>query len=331
MSVSDGVDVSVVIPAYNEADVVERCLDVVRAQLGGHLAKTARSFEIVCVDDGSRDGTPEALRLASEADPRVRVVSLSRNFGKEAAMAAGLEAARGRAVLLMDADLQHPPDLIPRMVDLWGEGNEVVSAVKEARARESLVYRAMAGLFNALMGGAAGQSFRGSSDFKLLDRQVVDALAACPERSRFFRGLVTWIGFKTAEIPFTVAARAGGETKWSLGGLVRYSMKNLIAFSSMPLKLVAAMGFGTLVFAAGLGAQTLYRYLAGQAVSGFTTVILLQLILGGLTLTSLGVIALYVAEIYDEVKRRPVFVLRRPRAIRAADAPAAREARDGHD
>jgi dolichol-phosphate mannosyltransferase len=326
----DGVDLSVVIPAYNEADVIERCLEVVRAQLGAHLEKTRRSFEIVFVDDGSRDATPETLQRASEADPRVRVVLLSRNFGKESAMAAGLEAARGRAVLLMDADLQHPPDLIPRMVDLWDEGYEIVSAVKAERARESFVYRVMAAMFNLLMGGAAGRSFRGASDFKLLDRQVVDALAACPERSRFFRGLVTWIGFKTAEIPFTVAARAGGETKWSLGGLIRYSLKNLISFSAMPLKLVAAMGFGTLVFAAGLGVQTLYRYLAGQAVSGFTTVILLQLILGGLTLTSLGVIALYIAEIYDEAKRRPVFVVRRPRAAPITPLVAS-EARNPHE
>lgn len=228
-------------------------------------------------------------------------------------MAAGLAEARGRAVLLMDADLQHPPDLIPRMVELWDQGYDVVSAVKETRARESLLYRAMTGLFNKLMGGAAGGSFRGASDFKLLDRQVVDALASCPENTRFFRGLVTWVGFRTATIPFKVAERVAGTTKWSPFGLVRYSLRNLIAFSALPLKLVAAVGFGTLVFAGGLAAQTLWRYLAGQALSGFTTVILLQLILGGLLLSGIGVIALYIAELYEEVKRRPVFLVRRQR------------------
>jgi len=303
------IDISVVIPVFNEAKAIETSLAAVR----GHVEKTGRSFEILCVDDGSRDGTHEVLARLVRADPRLVVVPLSRNFGKEAAMAAGLAEARGRAVLLLDADLQHPPELIPRMVELWEEGNDVVSAVKEERAEESTLYRGMTRVFNGLMAGASGGSFRGASDFKLLDRQVVDALNQCPERSRFFRGLVTWVGFRTAEIPFTVAARVAGESKWSTWGLVRYSVRNLIAFSALPLKLVAAAGFATLFFAAGLAVQTLWRYLAGQAVSGFTTVILLQLILGGILLTSVGVIALYVAEIYAEVKHRPVFLVRRPR------------------
>jgi dolichol-phosphate mannosyltransferase len=306
-------DLSVILPVLNEADIIEKSLEVVR----GQIERTNKTYELIVVDDGSTDSTPAKLEAASVADPRVRVVPLSRNFGKESAMAAGLDAARGRAVLLMDADLQHPPELIPKMVALWDAGNDVVSAVKEQRDRESLLYRLMASIFNVAMGGAAGKSFRGASDFKLLDRQVVDALAACPERSRFFRGLVTWVGFKTAELPFTVQERIGGNTKWSIWGLIRYSIKNLIAFSALPLKLVASLGFITLVFSAGLAAQTLYRYLAGQAVTGFTTVILLQLILGGLLLTSVGVLSLYVAEIYEEVKRRPVFVVKR---ARAADA-----------
>jgi dolichol-phosphate mannosyltransferase len=300
-------EISVVIPVYDEEEGIEQALGVVREE----LEKTGAAFEIVAVDDGSRDGTLTQLRRVSEADARVQVVQLSRNFGKEAALAAGLDATRGRAVIVMDADLQHPPEIIPRMVELWRQGNEVVSAVKEARAREGVTYRMMAGLFNMLMGGAAGRSFRGASDFKLLDRQVIDALAACPERNRFFRGLVTWVGFRTAEVPFTVQARAAGRTKWSLWGLFRYSLRNLIAFSALPLKLVAVAGFVTLVLAGGLAVQTLWRYLAGHAVSGFTTVILLQLILGGLLLTSVGVIAVYISEIYDEVKRRPMFVVRK--------------------
>ncbi|WP_437899110.1 glycosyltransferase family 2 protein [Sorangium sp. So ce124] len=303
------VDISVVIPVYNEEPAIEHSLEVVRA----HLDKIGRSYELVCVDDGSRDRTLERLLAAAAADPRVRPVPLARNFGKEAAMAAGLSEARGRALIFMDADLQHPPSLIARMVELWAEGYDVVSAVKETRARESLVYRMMTWVFNALMAGAARGDFRGASDFKLIDRQVVDALMQCAERNRFFRGLVTWVGFRTTEIPFTVAERLHGTTKWSVVGLIRYSIRNLIAFSALPLKMVTAMGFGTLVFAAGLGAQTLWRYLDGEALSGFTTVILLQLILGGLLLTSVGVIALYVAVIYDEVKHRPMFLVRRPR------------------
>jgi dolichol-phosphate mannosyltransferase len=302
-------DVSVVLPVYDEEESIGLTLAAVRAQ----LLLTGATFEVVTVDDGSRDATLARLEQAARDDSSVRVVRLSRNFGKESALAAGLDAARGRAVIVMDADLQHPPEVIPRMVALWREGNDVVSAVKEARSGEGLTYRALAALFNALMGSAAGESFRGASDFKLLDRQVIDALAQCSERSRFFRGLVTWVGFRTAEVPFSVQPRAAGRTKWSVWGLVRYSIRNLIAFSALPLKLVAASGFVTLVFAAALAVQTLWRYLAGRAVSGFTTVILLQLILGGLLLTSVGIIAVYVAEIYDEVKRRPVFVVKKPR------------------
>jgi len=302
-------DVSVVIPVYDEQESIGATLDAVREQ----LVVAGGSFEIVAVDDGSRDGTLEQLEKAAKADPNVRVVPLSRNFGKESALAAGLDASRGRAVIVMDADLQHPPEVIPLLIARWREGNDVVSAVKEARSREGLTYRVFAGLFNALMGSAAGKSFRGASDFKLLDRQVVDALAACSERSRFFRGLVTWVGFRTVEVPFTVRPRAAGRTKWSVWGLVRYSMRNLIAFTALPLKLVATAGFVTLVLAAVLAVQTLWRYLSGRAVSGFTTVILLQLILGGLLLTSVGIIAIYIAEIYDEVKRRPAFVVRKTR------------------
>ncbi len=303
-------DLSVVLPVYDEEASIALALAAVREQ----LERAGGTFEIVVVDDGSTDGTSRILSALDATSPWLRTVRLSRNFGKESALAAGLDAAAGRAVIVMDADLQHPPEVIPRMVTLWREGHDVVSAVKETRAREGLAYRLFAALFNSLMAGAAGRSFRGASDFKLLDRQVVEALAQCPERSRFFRGLVTWVGFRTAEVPFTVQDRVAGRTKWSTLGLVRYSIRNLVAFSALPLKLVAAVGFGTLVLAGGLAVQTLWRWARGGAVSGFTTVILLQLILGGLLLLSVGIVAVYVAEIYDEVKRRPVFVVKKGRS-----------------
>lgn len=300
-------ELSVVLPVYDEEESIGAAIDAVRQQ----LVTLGTSFEIVAVDDGSHDATLDRLEQLAREDERVRVVPLSRNFGKEAAVAAGLDASRGSAVIVMDADLQHPPELIPELVSLWRQGHEVVNAVKKSRGREGLLYGAMSGLFNSMMGRAAGASFRGASDFKLLDRAAIDALAQCPERNRFFRGLVTWVGFRTAQLPFDVRARTGGRTKWSGSGLIRYSMRNLIAFTALPLKLVATAGFVTLVLAAGLAVQTLWRYLSGRAVSGFTTVILLQLILGGLLLTSVGVIALYIAEIYDEVKERPMYVVRK--------------------
>lgn len=305
----DGPTLSVVLPMFDEAPIVEEVIRTVVAS----METTGKSFELVCVDDGSSDGTAELLTHAAEADSRIVVVPLSRNFGKESALAAGLSMARGDAVVLMDADLQHPPELVGKMVELWEQGNDVVSAVKRRRAREGLVYALMARTFNFLMGGAAGASFEGASDFKLLDRQVVDTVMMLPERARFFRGLVTWVGYRTADVPFAVQERVGGRTKWSFSALARYSVRNLVAFSALPLRLVAWLGFGTLIFAFLLALQTLYRYLRGDALSGFTTVILLQLILGGLLLTGVGVIALYLSAIYDEVKQRPIFVVRRAR------------------
>ncbi len=313
------VDLSVVVPMYCEGPLVHRSVAAIRAE----LERTGRSFELVCVDDGSSDNTLTLLREASLRDPQVVVVALSRNFGKESAMAAGLDVASGRAVLLMDADLQHPPELIPRMVELWSEGYDVVNAVKESRGDESLTYKAFASTFNWLMGGAAGKSFRGASDFKLIDRQVVDALANCPERNRFFRGLVAWVGFRTVEVPFAVAERAGGTTKWTLSGLVRYSLRNIIAFSALPLRFVAVLGFSVLLIAAALALQTFYRWFTGTALSGFTTVILLQIALGGVLLASLGVVALYLAELYAEIKQRPVFIVRRERPAPSASAAVA--------
>jgi polyisoprenyl-phosphate glycosyltransferase len=306
---SDEVILSVVLPMRDEEELIASVVQTVRSE----LEKTSRSFEIVCVDDGSRDATLDRLEEQAKQDSRVIVVPLSRNFGKESAMAAGLAVSTGSAVVIMDADLQHPPDVIHEMLARWDEGYDVVNAVKERRGREGVVYRAMAWLFNRMMAGASGGSFRGASDFKLLDRQVVDAIVELPERNRFFRGLVTWVGYRTAEVSFHVAERVGGRTKWSLPGLVRYSIRNLLAFSALPLKTVAALGFTTLVFAAALVIQTMYRYFRGQALSGFTTVILLQLILGGLLLTSIGVIALYLSSVFEEVKQRPMFIVRRPR------------------
>jgi glycosyltransferase involved in cell wall biosynthesis len=300
------VDLSIVLPIYNE----EAAITTVLASIQGNLDPLRLRYEIVCVDDGSSDRTPSILADCVHRDARIRVFEFSRNFGKESAIAAGLSEARGQAVILMDADLQHPPELIREMVEKWRAGFEVVNAVKRSRGGESFAHKQMVRVFNFLMGSAADASFKGASDFKLLDRQVVDALLQLPERSRFFRGLVAWIGFRTVEIEFDVKERVAGETKWSLTQLVRYSARNLLSFSSFPLKAVAAIGGSTLVMTGLLSVWTLYRYLRGDALSGFTTVILLQLILGSLLLIGVGVAGLYIAELFNEVKARPVFVFR---------------------
>ncbi len=303
-------ELSVVLPIYNEREIVGDCLNEVIEQ----VQKTELAFEIVCVDDGSSDGSGEVLDREARRDPRIVPVHLSRNFGKEAALSAGLEAASGAGVLLMDADLQHPPSLIPQMTAQWRAGHDVEEAVKEDRGQEGLLYRALARGFYLLMGRALGASLRDSSDFKLLDRQVVDVLLEFPERRRFFRGLVAWVGFRVARVPFRVQERRAGRTKWSRRGLLAYSIRNLVAFSSAPLRVVAWIGFATVGAAGLLAAWILYYYFSGQAVSGFTTVILVMLSLSGLILVSLGVISIYVASMYDEQKNRPLFVVRRPRS-----------------
>ena len=307
-------ELSVVLPMFNEEGVAALTLDEVVKQ----LRTLDMQFEVICVDDGSQDGTLTALMARAAADDRVVPLVLSRNYGKEAALAAGLVAARGDAVLLMDSDLQHPPELIPKLIEQWRAGYDVVNAVKANRGREGLSYRLMAYVFNRLMGSTANHAFQGASDFKLLDRQVVNALLSLPEKTRFFRGLVAWVGFRTTDVAFNVAPRAGGATKWSTRALIRYSLRNLISFSEFPLKLVAAMGVLMLLFSAAVAVHTLYRYISGTAITGFTTVILLQLVLGGLLLASVGVLALYLAQLYAEVKSRPTFIVRRPRASAAS-------------
>jgi len=310
---------SIVLPVYNEAEIIGECVREV-AQV---LDRAGLSFELVCVNDGSSDASGPTLDRLAREDSRVVPVHFSRNFGKEAALSAGLEAARGSAVLFMDSDLQHPPSVIPEMVARWREGFDVVEAVKHDRGEESWAYKLSARAFYLMMGRAVGQNLRDSSDFKLLDRQVVDTLLEFPERRRFFRGLVAWVGFRVARVPFEVQARRGGQTKWSNRALIGYSIGNLVAFSSAPLRVVAYAGFATVAAGALLGIETLSLWFTGKAVSGFTTVILVMLILCGLILISLGVISIYVASIYDEQKARPLFVVRRPREEAAGVRPIA--------
>jgi dolichol-phosphate mannosyltransferase len=212
--------------------------------------------------------------------------------------------------------------VLPTLVQRWDEGFDIVNATKRSRGRESVVYRAFAKLFNVALSQAIGGNLQGASDFKLLDRGVVDVLLSLPEKTRFFRGLVHWVGFTATDVPFEVAPRVAGQSKWGVLGLVRYSIRNLLAFSALPLRFVATLGFSTLGFAFVLGVWTLYRKLVrGDALTGFTTVILLQLILGGLLLSGVGVIALYLSAIFEELKGRPTYIVRpTPRTRRGGKA-----------
>ncbi|MBX2803418.1 MAG: glycosyltransferase family 2 protein [Myxococcales bacterium] len=301
-------ELSVIVPLHNERPVLPQFL----AELTPVLQGLDLPYEVLLVDDGSSDGTADAADALAHDDPHLCVIRLTRNFGKEAAMAAGLSAAAGRAAILMDGDLQHPVSVVPQLVAAWRDGAEVVNAVKEARGREGVAYRLSAWAFNRLMGAALRHDFDRESDFKLLDRSVIDVIASLPERTRFFRGLVAWVGFRTAQVPFAVAPRAGGHTSWSPLGLVTYSVRNLVSFTSLPLRLVAATGFVVTGLGMLLGAQTLWTWARGLAVDGFSTTILSVLIMGGFQLLALGVVSLYLSAIYEEVKQRPLFVVRKP-------------------
>jgi glycosyltransferase involved in cell wall biosynthesis len=298
--------ISVVIPAFNEAEILKESL----SEILRHLKDAAPKYEIVLVDDGSTDGTWEVLRVLADEVEEMRAIKLSRNFGKESAIAAGMEFASGDAVIIMDADLQHPPDLIPEMVRLWkDEGWDVVEAVKTDRGNESFRSKLGARLFYWLMSRLTDLRLDGSSDFKLLDRRVVDTHNRFPEKSRFFRGIISWLGFTKRQIPFNVGNRTVGGSKWSLVQLVKLAFRASTSFSSLPLHFVTLIGILTFVLSIVLGIDTLYMKFSGFAVSGFTTVILLLLFIGSAIMLSLGIIGIYVSRIFDEVKGRPGFIV----------------------
>ena len=298
---------SIVTPIYNEETHILDSLSV--------IIDSARDidtpFELVVVDDGSTDGSWAILQEMANAVPEIRCVSLARNFGKEGAIRAGLEIADGDAVVLMDCDLQHPPSLIPEMYRLWREeGFKVVNAVKHDRRNEPAIVALRARIFYGVLQRLAGTRLLGSSDFKLLDRDIVDLYRRLPERNMFFRGLVSWLGHAQCDLPFEVAPRVSGESKWSTLKLFGLAFNAVVSFSSAPLHFVTWSGVIFLGFAVLLAAQTMYRWFAGQAIEGFTTVILLILIVSSILMLSLGVIGQYLAKIFDEIKGRPRFLIK---------------------
>jgi glycosyltransferase involved in cell wall biosynthesis len=296
---------SVVIPLYREG----AHLSVTMKEIVRVLKSTDVSFEIILVDDGSPDDTWDAILKQKKQFVQIQGVRLSRNFGKEAALAAGLELVRGNVILVMDGDLQHPPGLIPEMLQHWRDGAEVVEAVKRSRGNEKLTSRLRAQLFYRIFNLLTGVDLHGASDFKLMDRRVIDAWRRLCERNLFFRGMNAWLGFRRVQIPFDVADRVDGQTGWSLAHLMKLAMTAVASFSSAPLYLMNLAASGFAVLALLLGLQTLYFKFNGHAVDGFTTVILLILILGSAIMFGLGLMGVYIARIYDEVKGRPRYII----------------------
>jgi glycosyltransferase involved in cell wall biosynthesis len=297
---------SIVIPLYNEGSSLREALYEIRR----HTASIPMECEFVLVNDGSTDNTWEEICRLSRETGQVRGVRLSRNFGKEAAIAGGLLLAQGDAVIVMDGDLQHPPELIPEMVQLWREGQaDIVEAVKRDRGRESMAAGFRARLFYAMMRRLTDLDLENASDFKLLDRSVVDAHNRMPERTRFFRGIVSWLGFRKVQLPFSVKGRTEGSSRWSTRQLVRLAINASTAFSSLPLHLITIMGLLTFAVSIVVGLHTLYMKFSGSAVSGFATVILLLLFIGSVLMMSLGIVGVYISRIFEEVKQRPRFII----------------------
>ncbi len=298
---------SIILPSYNEKKNIENTAKV----LSELLEKESIEYELIFVSDGSVDGTYEAICAQAAKNPCIKGVEFSRNFGKEATIFAGLSVALGDACVVMDCDLQHPAEIVPKMYELWKQGFEVVEGIKTSRGKESLMHRMFADVFYGLMSRIIKMDMKSSSDFKLLDRKVVNVLLGLSERNTFFRALTFWAGFNSTTIEYEVKERQFGETKWSYKSLFKYAIMNATAFSTLPLQIVTFMGTACILFSIILAAQTLVKYFMGTAVEGFTTVILLILIVGGFIMLSLGIIGHYLARIYEEVKGRPKYIIRR--------------------
>jgi polyisoprenyl-phosphate glycosyltransferase len=299
--------ISIIIPVYNEGQQIQKNLRKVH----DIMCENSIYYEFIVIDDGSSDDTWKELEIVSKELPAIHLIRFSRNYGKEAALFAGIEAVDSDACIIMDSDLQHPPELIPEMVRLWKEeGYDVIEGEKSLRGKEGIANKLGASVFYGAFKKLSGYDLNRASDFKLLDSKVIDALQSMPERNTFFRGMSIWVGYKRKSIPFVVQDRKDGRSKWSIFKLSKLAIDAIISFSSLPLQMVTLIGMTFFIGALILGVQTIYMKVAGIAFSGFTTVILLLLIMGSALMISLGIIGNYIAKIFDEVKGRPRYLIK---------------------
>lgn len=300
-----GKKLSVVIPAYNEERMIEKASETI----GGILEKEKIEYELIFVDDGSKDNTWQNICTEAKKKRYVRGISFSRNFGKEAAMFAGMLYCEGACCVIIDCDLQHPPEKIVEMYRLWEQGYEVIEAIKADRGKESFLHGVSASVFYSIISRVTHLDMNHASDFKLLDRKAITVLLNMKEKNAFFRALSSWIGFKTKQVEFYVQERTEGESKWSIWSLIKYAISNVTSFSTAPMQIVTILGVLMMIMAIVQGGISLCQKITGTALGGFTTMILLQLFIGSVIMISLGIIGYYIAKIYDEIKGRPRFIV----------------------
>lgn len=295
---------SVIIPAYNE----DKCIKPAYNAIQTLLAENNIESEFIFVDDGSTDETYKRINELSEQAENIVGLHFSRNFGKESAISAGLAAVCGDCAVVLDCDLQHPPEKIIEMYHLWEQGYEIVEGIKKERGQEKKMHSIGAKFFYSVISRMAGFDMENSSDFKLLDRKVVDVLNSMPERG-FFRAISYWVGYNKASVEYDVKERIGGESKWSTRGLVKYAMSNISSYSTAPMQTVTVLGFVMLIISVIFGVWALIDKIVGRALEGMTTVIIITIFIGSIIMISLGIIGYYIARIYEEIKGRPKYII----------------------
>ncbi len=295
---------SVIIPIFNEVNIERGIRRTANVLKGADIP-----YEIIMIDDGSKNGAWAEITQICKKYDNMRGISFSRNFGKENALCAGLDAAKGACAVCLDSDMQFPPEVIPDMYKLWLDGYEMVLGVKKQRQNEGLLYRLCSNTFYSALKKMSGIDLKNGSDFRLIDRAAIDAWKSMPERQTFFRGMSSWVGFKTVTYEFDVADREEGESKWSLGGLMRLAIDAVTSYTAVPLYAATFFGIIFFLFAIAMGIQTLCMFFTGKAQGGFTTVIMLLLIIGAIIMICLGIIGIYLKKIYEEVKARPRYIV----------------------
>ena len=295
---------SIIIPAYNEEQCIKRAYNAIHSL----LAENNIESEFIFVNDGSSDRTHEIINELSSEQDNIIGLHFSRNFGKESAISAGLAAVSGNCAVVIDCDLQHPPEKIIEMYRLWEQGYEIVEGIKKERGQEKKMHSIGAKFFYSVISHMAGFDMANSSDFKLLDRKVIDVLNKMPERG-FFRAISYWVGYNKTIVEYDVGERVDGESKWSTHGLIKYALSNISSYSTAPMQTVTVLGVLMLIISVIFGVWALIDKITGRALEGMTTVIIIIIFIGSIIMISLGIIGYYIARIYEEIKGRPKYII----------------------